>query len=100
MEVSTNLLIELAFAAYRVNKGYEKHTRRYSEDTPTTYSNKELVQYTVNPGQWLPDDFIPLTITEEDRAAKAAGDKHMRRYTMLALVDLNEFQNDMFTAYS
>ena len=100
MEVSTELLVQYAFAAYRVNSGYEKHTRRYSEDTPTTYSNKELISYTVRQQEWTPDDFVPLTITDEDREAKKAADKHMRRYTMLALGDLNEFQNDMFTAYS
>ena len=102
MEVSTELLINYAFAAYRVNKGYEKQTRRYSEDTPTTFSNKELIAYTVVNGteQYVPHDFIPLTITNEDRESKKAADKHMRRYTMLALGDLNDFQNDMFTAYS
>lgn len=102
MEVSTELLINYAFAAYRVNKGYEKQTRRYSEDNPTTFSNKELIAYTVANGteQYVPHDFIPLTITDADREAKKAADKHMRRYTMLALGDLNDFQNDMFTAYS
>jgi len=43
---------------------------------------------------------VPLTITDEDRAAKAAGDKHMRRYTMLALGDLPQFEADLFAAYS
>jgi len=100
MEVSTELLINYSFAAYRVNNGYVKHTRRYSEDQPTTYSNKELISFTVNSDSWRPDDFVPLTITEADREAKKAGDKHMRRYTMLALGDLNDFQNDVFTAYS
>ena len=49
MEYPTQKLIELAYAAYRVNKGYEKSTRRYSEDQPTTFSNKELItlQHTV-----------------------------------------------------
>jgi hypothetical protein len=100
MEVSTELLINYAFAAYRVNNGYEKDTRRYSEDQPTTYSNKELISFTVNSDGWRPDDFVPLTITEADREAKKAGDKHMRRYTMLALGELNDFQNNIFTAYS
>jgi hypothetical protein len=30
----------------------------------------------------------------------AAADKHMRRYTLLGLGDLNDFQADMFAAYS
>lgn len=99
MEYPTEQLIELAFAAYRVNDGYVKQTRRYSEGQPTTFSNKEAITFTAHP-QFQPDDFIPLTVTEEDRAAKAAADKHMRRYTMLALGNLTDFQNDIFTAYS
>ena len=31
----TEYLIELAYAAYRVNSGYEKHTSRHSESPPT-----------------------------------------------------------------
>ena len=99
MDHSTELLLQLAYAAYRVNKGYEKQTRRYSEGQPTTFSNKELIAYTVEDG-FKPEDFVPLKITEEDRAAKAAGDKHMRRYTMLAMGDLPQFESDIFAAYS
>ena len=96
---NTQHLIELAYAAYRVNQDYVKQTRRYSEGQPTTFSNKELIAYTLENG-FKPDDFVPLTVTEEDRAAKAAGDKHMRRYTMLALGDLPQFEADLFAAYS
>jgi hypothetical protein len=99
MEHSTELLLQLAYAAYRVNKGYEKLTRRYSEGQPTTFSNKELIAYTVEDG-FKPEDFTPLKITEEDRAAKSEGDKHMRRYTMLAMGDLPQFESDIFAAYS
>ena len=99
MTHNTEMLIHLAFAAYRVNNGYEKQTRRYSEGQPTTFSNKELIAYTLEDG-FKPEDFVPLTITDEDRAAKAAGDKHMRRYTMLALGDLPQFEADLFAAYS
>lgn len=101
MEYPTQQLLELAFAAHRVNKGYEKHTRRYSENMPTTFSNKELVAYTVAVGseQFIPHDFVPLKVTEEDLAAKASADKHMRRYTMLAMGNLTDFENDVYTAY-
>jgi hypothetical protein len=99
MEHSTELLLQLAYAAYRVNKGYIKQTRRYSEGQPTTFSNKELIAYTVEDG-FKPEDFTPLKITEEDRAAKSEGDKHMRRYTMLAMGDLPQFESDIFAAYS
>jgi len=100
MEYSTELLLQMAYAAQRVNKGYVKQTRRYSEDQPTTFSNKELIAFTVRDDSWLPEDFVPLKITDEDRAAKAAGDKHMRRYTMLAMGDLPQFESDIFAAYS
>ena len=101
MEYSTQDLLELAFAAHRVNKGYEKQTRRYSENMPTTFSNKELIAFTAAAGsdQFIPHDFMPLKVTDEDRAAKADADKHMRRYTMLAMGNLSEFENDIYTAY-
>ena len=101
MEYSTQTLLELAFAAHRVNKGYEKQTRRYSENMPTTFSNKELVAFTVAAGteQFIPHDFVPLKVTEEDLAAKEAADKHMRRYTMLAMGNLTDFENDIYSAY-
>jgi len=105
MEILTETLLELAFAAYRTNQGYEKTTQRFSEDTPTRYSNKELVKYTVywqdpNSENFVPSDFVPLTVTEADREAKAAAENHMRRYTMLAMGKLSEFENDIFSAYS
>lgn len=99
MEYKTEHLIELAFAAFRINKGYVKQTRRYSEGQPTTFSNKELVALTAH-GEWRPEDFVPLEITDEDLEAKRAADKHMRRYTMLAMGDLPDFEADLFAAYS
>ena len=99
----TEYLIELAYAAYRVNNGYEKNTRRHSENPPT-YSNKELVAYTASAhneqSPFVPEDFTPLEVTEADRAAVAEGKKHMRRYTMLAMGNLPQFEADLFAAYS
>ena len=99
----TEYLIELAYAAYRVNKGYEKHTRRHSENPPT-YNNKELIAYTASASNeqspFIPEDFTPLEVTDADRAAVAEGKKHMRRYTMLAMGDLPQFESDLFAAYS
>jgi len=100
----TKLVIELAFAAQRINKSYVKATRRYSEGQPTTFSNKEIVAFTaahyLDNDPYLPSDFIPVKVTEEDRTAMAAAEKHMRRYTMLALGNLSDFQADVFEAYS
>lgn len=110
MEYPTQQLLELAFAAYRVNKGYVKDTRRYSEGQPTVYSNKEIVAYSaasynqtnnvetaVKP--WIPSDFLPVKVTQEDLASKEAADKHMRRYTLLAMGKLSDFENDVYSAY-
>ena len=95
----TQDIIALAYAAYRINNGYEKTTRRYSEETPTTWSNKELITFTAK-SDWKPEDFVPITITDEDREAAKQGEKHMRRYSMLALGDLPQFESDLFSAYS
>jgi hypothetical protein len=111
MEYVTEQLLELSFAAYRVNKGYEKQTRRYSEGQPTTYSNKELITYSAayyNQAEeenkvlktWIPTDFIALQVTDEDKKAKIDADKHMRRYTFLALGNISDFDKDMFAVYS
>jgi hypothetical protein len=98
MDFDTDTLITLSFAAYRVNNGYVKQTNRFS-DTKTVYNNKELIVYTVS-DNWKPEGFVPLTVTEEDVAARAVADKHMRRYTLLALGNLSTFDNDIFSAYS
>lgn len=94
----------LAFAAYRINKGYVKATQRFSENNPTKFSNKEIVKYSLeynaNNEAYVPSDFIMPKILDEDHVALAAADKHMRRYTLLGLGDLNDFQADMFEAYS
>lgn len=109
MEYSTQKLLELSFAAYRVNGSYIKTTQRFSEEKPTIWSNKELITYSAyhynryNNGSefqmWIPEDFVALEIADEDLAAKEAADKHMRRYTMLAMGNLSDFENDVYTAY-
>lgn len=109
-EFPTEQVLELAFAAHRVNNGYKKQTRRFSEGRPTCYSNKELVvhsayhynKYNNNSEyyHWVPEDFTPVTVTDDDLAAKAQAEKHMRRYSMLALGNLSDFESDIFTAFS
>jgi len=97
------MLLELSFAATRINNGYVKTTRRYSEGKPTTFSNKEIVAFTashyLDKDPYLPSDFIPIKVTPEDLTVLASAHKHMRRYTLLGLGDLNDFQVDMFEAY-
>ena len=99
----TEYLIELAYAAYRVNKGYEKLTKRHSE-SPPTYSNKELIAYTASSqneqSPFIPEDFTPLKVVKADKDAAESGAKHMRRYTLLAMGELPQFEADLFAAYS
>lgn len=89
LEYPTERIIELAFAAYRVNSGYLKTTQRYSEDQLTTYSNKEIIAYSAAQYNekdsvlktWIPSDFVPVKVTDEDRAAKADADRHLLAFT-------------------
>jgi len=97
---NTQDILLLAHAALRVNKGeYVKNTRRYSEDVPTQFANKELILYTVR-DDFKPKDFLPIEITDEDKQSLEQSHKHMRRYTMLSLGELSSFDQDMFKAYS
>lgn len=99
---NTEQVLLFAFAASRRNKDeYIKDTRRFSEDTPTQFANKELVRFaTMSDPRVVPDDFIPLEITQEDKDNLEDARRHMRRYTLLAMGDLDEFTSNMFEAYS
>ena len=105
-DYDTRRILELAFAAQRINKDYVKQTRRYSEGQPTTWSNKEIVSLSAayynnrNQQTYMPSDFVPVKVTDADYAALETADRHMRRYTMLALGNLSDFQADVFAAYA
>tara|TARA_B110000503_G_scaffold124673_1_gene191427 strand:- start:744 stop:1454 length:711 start_codon:yes stop_codon:yes gene_type:complete len=106
-DYDTRRILELAFAAQRINNGYVKETRRYSEGQPTTWSNKEIISFSAaayynssNSSTYIPSDFIPIKVTDADYAALASADKHMRRYTLLVLGNLSDFQADVFAAYA
>ena len=43
--IKTQQALAVAFMADRINKGYVKETRRFSEDVPTVFSNKEIVKF-------------------------------------------------------
>ena len=43
--ISTQKALAVAFMADRLNKGYVKETRRFSEDVPTIFANKEIVKF-------------------------------------------------------
>ncbi len=93
--VSTQEAMAMAFAAYRVNKGYIKDTRRFSEDNPTQFSNKEIMAYTFKNTNFAPNDFIPFKPQVEDYEAVEEARKWLKRYVLLGLGNLDEFKRDM-----
>lgn len=80
-------VLEAAFAAYRINGRYVKEF-----DSSEKKSNKLLVK------QHL-DSYELLFITDEDRNAIADAEKLMKRYTLLSLGDLPQFERSMYDAY-
>ena len=87
--------LAFCFAAQRINNGYLKNTQRYSEDTPTQHSNKEMVKQHF--GDYKDPDFVDFKTIKEDYEGVEIAQKHFRRYTMGLLGDsLNSFQKDVF----
>ena len=97
--VPTQEALAFAVAAQRINKGYVKDTRRFSEDNPTIFCNKEIVKFAFNP-HYRPNDFVMPKPTAEDYAEVAEIHKWMRRYVMLGLADLDDFKRDMIDSVS
>jgi len=97
--VPTQEALAFAVAAQRINKGYVKDTRRFSEDNPTIFSNKEIVKFAFNP-DYCPIDFILPKPTADDYTKVAEIHKWMKRYVMLGLADLDEFKRDMINSVS
>jgi hypothetical protein len=108
---STENILELAFAAHRINKDYVKQgSIDYDDPTKSVWANKELIGHTASiittpPDaefpRWVPENFVAIKVTDADREGVAKLHKFFRRYTMLILGDrLNEFQQDMYKAYS
>ena len=97
--VPTQEALAFAVAAQRINNGYVKDTRRFSEDNPTIFSNKEIVKFAFNP-DYCPIDFILPKPTADDYTKVAEIHKWMKRYVMLGLADLDEFKRDMINSVS
>jgi hypothetical protein len=87
--------LAFCFAAQRINNGYLKNTQRYSEDTPTKHSNKDMVKQHF--GDYSDPDFVDFTVTEDDYEGVEIANKHFRRYTMQLLGNsMSDFQKDVF----
>ena len=100
--VSTQEALAVACAAQRINGGYVKDTRRFSEpDNKTQFANKEIVKFAYHGDpDFLPMDYVRPIPTEEDYVQVAEIQKWMRRYIMLGLADLDDFKRDMVNAVS
>ena len=102
--VTSQDALALSYAAYRTNGNeYIKETRRYStEGNNPIYSNKELIKFTLafQRNEWTPDDFTPLKVIPEDYISVEDCRSHFKRYTMLALGDLNDFQKGILEVVS
>jgi|TARA_B100001093_G_scaffold175916_1_gene168715 hypothetical protein len=84
-----------AYAAQRINGSYVKDTRRFSEDNPTIFSNKEMLKFQLRP-EFRPNDFKPFTVTSEDYEAVNDAVKHFKRYAFGIIGDtLSDFQKDI-----
>jgi len=100
--VPTQEALAMAVAAQRINGGYVKDTRRFSEpDNKTLFSNKDIVKFafasTDNP---VPEDYVKPTPTADDYAQVAELHKWMKRYVMLGLGDLGNFKHEMIQSIS
>ena len=102
--VSTQEALAVAVAAQRINGGYVKDTRRFSEEqNKTQFSNKEIVKfafYTDTNIDHLPKDYVRPTPTAEDYAEVAEIHKWIKRYVLLGLGELDEFKRDMIDSVS
>jgi len=98
--VPTQEALAMAVAAQRINGGYVKDTRRFSEpDNKTQFANKEIVKFAYHGDpSYLPTDYVRPVPTEEDYVQVAKIQKWMRRYVMLGLGDLDDFKKDMIGA--
>jgi len=94
--------LAVACAAHRIRGGYQKHTRRFSENKPTEHSNKEMVKFyfAAKAGQYVDPDFVAFQATEQDYEQAAEVKKWMKRYVMLGLGDLDDFKRDMVAELS
>ena len=100
--VSTQEALAMACAAQRINGGYVKDTRRFSEEeNKTQFANKEILKFAYHGDpSYFPTDYVKPTPTEEDYAQVAEIQKWMRRYVMLGLADLDDFKRDMINSVS
>ena len=96
---NTNEVLENCFAAYRINKGQHiSDTRRFSEDVPTSFSNKDLLLFNLHyEKQVLPKDFVSFEVTEEDKLNAKNAIEFINRDTSLQQIagTLTDFMKNL-----
>jgi len=104
--VPTRLVLEYAFAAYRINHGYLKK----ADPGNAVHSNYTILDYCVknwinnnHTGStliyWTPTDFNSPEITDEDRKGADQIDEHFKKYMFNSLAGkLNQFETDVYRA--
>ena len=81
--VNTQKALAVAFMADRLNKGYVKETRRFSEDVPTVFANKEIVKFFfTEEHNFTPNDYVKAIPNDDDFDSVDIAQKHFRRYSM------------------
>jgi hypothetical protein len=93
LEFKTSRVVELACAAARVNGEYNIANRNLILKALSSELNLGHIL-------WYPDDVPLLSVTEEDLKNKETALKHMKRYVLLSLGGLRDFQNVMFELFS
>ena len=89
-------VLGLAFAAHRVNNGYEKFGQSsFDEKTGMTivhkYANKDIVKYQIT-GRYIPSNYIHITVKEEDKQKALKAKDHFEKYMFNILGgDINDF---------
>jgi len=100
--INTKEAVALSFCAFRVNDGFLKETRRFSEDANTTkFSNKDLLKffYTENE-QYLPEDYVPLVPNDDDKQNAKDAIKFLNKEFSLQLIagTLNDFIKNLLSS--
>jgi len=96
-EYDTLEVLSVAFATHRHNGGYYRDTRRFSEDNPTLFSNKESMLCQLAPYGMNPPDFQPITVIDEDRENARKSVEYLHKENAFAVIadSLNDFMKSL-----
>jgi len=82
--MNTIEVLAQAFAAYRINKGHVQDTRRFSEDTPTQFSQKDMLAMSLTEHKdRVPEDFKFFKFNDQDMIDAVDAVKFVNKDTAL-----------------